>query len=344
MTRREWLASAVATLRRPRLDEAARLIEGQVRSGDVRAAVLDVRRGAFSFAREFGEARGVNTVFVLASISKPMTATGVMALADRHELALSDPVRKFIPEFSGGDHDLVTIQHLLTHTSGLPDMLPENIELRKRHAPLADFVAGTCKAPLLFRPGTKVSYQSMGVLLAAEIVQRITGMPFREFLRREGFLPLGMTETSLGLGGRRVADTAQCQVEGNDDWNWNSRYWRDLGAPWGGVHSTAADVSKFLASFLHPDGRVLKRETAKAMVTEHTQGLNETWGLGWRLGRGQFGRECSARTFGHYGASGTVAWADPATDVRCVLLTTKPADQSRAGLLGPVSDLVAEAV
>lgn len=345
MTRREWLISAaVAALRTQRLEEAARLVERATGSGDVRAAVLDVRQGKFSFTRAFGQARSTSTVFVLASISKPMTATGVMLLADRGELMLSDPVHKFIPEFTGGDRDLVTVHHLLTHSSGLPDMLPENVELRRRHAPLADFVAATCKTPLLFKPGTKVSYQSMGILLASEIAQRITGTPFREFLRREVFLPLEMKETSLGLGGRSIAHTAQCQVEGNDDWNWNSLYWRDLGAPWGGVHSTAADVSKFLASFLHPSGHVLRRETAEAMIITHTQGLDGTWGLGWMLGPGQFGRGCSPRTFGHYGASGTVAWADPATQVRCVLLTTKPADQSRAGLLGPVSDLVAEAM
>jgi CubicO group peptidase (beta-lactamase class C family) len=272
-----------------------------------------------------------------------MTAAGVMLLADRGKLALSDPVHKFIPEFAGADRELVTVQHLLTHTSGLPDMLPENVELRKRHAPLAEFVAGVCKTPLLFRPGTKVSYQSMGILLAAEIAQRIMQVPFRDFLRSEIFLPLGMKETSLGLGGRRIADTAQCQVEnGDDDWNWNTPYWRDLGAPWGGVHATAGDIAKFLQAFLRSDGAVLKRETALAMTTSHTPGLNEAWGLGWRLDPGAFGRGCSPRTFGHYGATGTVAWADRETGVQCVLLTTKPADQSRAGLLGPVSDLVSE--
>jgi CubicO group peptidase (beta-lactamase class C family) len=266
-----------------------------------------------------------------------------MLLADRGKLALSDPVRKFIPEFSGGDRELVKIEHLLTHSSGLPDMLPENTDLRRRSAPLADFVAATCKTPLLFQPGTKVSYQSMGILLASEIAQRITGIPFRQFLRREVFLPLGMRDTSLGLGGRRIEDTAQCQVESKEDWSWNTPYWRDLGAPWGGVHSTAADISKFLNSLLRPNGLVLKRATAMTMITSRTHGLNEAWGLGWKLEPGAFGRACSPRTFGHYGATGTLAWADPDTGIRCVLLTTKPAEQSRAGLLGPVSDVVAEA-
>jgi len=337
------MAVTGAVLQKQRLDQAAQLVERAVAAGEVRAAVLDVRRGRQSFARAFGEAHGEDTVFIVASISKPMTAAGVMLLADRGKLALSDPVRKFIPEFSGDDREHVTVKHLLTHTSGLPDMLPENIELRKRHAPLADFVAATCHTPLLFPPGTKVSYQSMGILLAAEIVQRITRIPFRDFLRREVFLPLGMRETSLGLGGRRIEDTAQCQVENADDWNWNSQYWRNLGTPWGGVHTTASDVSKFLNSFLRPNGLVLRRETAAAMIANHTQGLNEAWGLGWKLGPGAFGRACSARTFGHYGATGTVAWADAETGTRCVLLTTWPAEQSKEKVLVPVSEVVAAA-
>jgi len=330
-----------AALQKQRLEEAANLVERAAASGDVRWAVLDVRQGKLNFARAFGAARE-NTVFLLASISKPMTAAGVMLLADRGKLALSDAVRKFIPEFAGGDRDLITIRHLLTHTSGLPDMLPENEALRRRHAPLSDFVSATCKTPLLFRPGAKVSYQSMGLLLAAEIAQRITRTPFRDFLHQEIFLPLGMKETSLGLGGRRIEDTAQCQVENKEDWHWNSPYWRDLGAPWGGVHSTATDVSKFLDAFLRADGRVMKRETAMAMITNQTEGMNEAFGLGWMMGPTIFGRPFRPRAFGHYGATGTVAWADPETAMRCVLLTTKPADQSRAALLGPVSDLVAE--
>ncbi len=330
-------------LRKDRVEGAAALIQKAVASGDVHAAALDVRQGQFRFSRAFGQVRageGDNTVFILASISKPMTATGVMLLVDRGKLALGDPVRKFIPEFSGGDRDLITVQHLLTHTSGLPDMLPENEALRRRHAPLAEFVAAACKTRLLFRPGSKVSYQSMGILLASEIARRITNMPFREFLRREVFLPLGMAETSLGLGGRRVEDTAQCQIESKEDWAWNSQYWRDLGAPWGGVHSTAADVSKFLNAFLQPNGLVLRRETAQAMIANHTQGLNEAWGLGWKLEPGAFGHTCSPQTFGHYGATGTVAWADPKTGIRCVVLTTQPLERSQTTLLVPVSELL----
>jgi CubicO group peptidase (beta-lactamase class C family) len=174
-------------------------------------------------------------------------------------------------------------------------------------------------------------------------VERLTRTPLREFLRRELFAPAGMSATSLGLGGRKIAGTALSQVEDDTDWNWNSPYWRDLGAPWGGAHSTAADVTRLLELFLHPDGRVLKPETARSMIVNQT-GLPDPWGLGWMIKPGTFGKGCSPATFGHYGSTGTVAWADPKTNVTCVLLTTKPAAQSRDGLLGPVSDLVAEAV
>jgi CubicO group peptidase (beta-lactamase class C family) len=344
MLRRVFLAGGVSVaLNQGRLAEAVALIEKATGNGEVAAASLHVRQGGFTLSRGFGRAGSPEAVFLLASITKPMTVSGVMILADRGELALSDPVRKFIPQFTGGERDVVAVRHLLTHTSGLPDMLPENIELRKRHASLKEFVAATCKTPLLFKPGSEVRYQSMGILLAAEIAERITGTPFRAFLRKELFERLGMRRTSLGLGGRKIADTQLCQVSGDEDWNWNSSYWRDLGAPWGGAHSTAPEVAKFLAMFLNPDERILKRETAAAMIANQTPTLNTPWGLGWMVKPGTFGKNCSARTYGHNGSTGTVAWADPERGLSCVLLTTKPAAQSRDGLLGPVSDLVSEA-
>ena len=343
MTRRELLAGGLAfALNRSAVDQARGLIETAVRSGKVSAAALHVHQAEYTLSRGFGKAEGPDTIFLLASISKPMTVTAVMLLSDRGELRISDPVHKFIPEFRGIERERVTIRHLITHTSGLPDMLPENTDLRKRHAPLKDFVAATCKTPLLFEPGSEVRYQSMGILLAAEVVERITGTPLRAFIHKEVFEPLGMHRTFLGLDRHRISETAQCQVTGDDDWNWNSRYWRDLGAPWGGVHSTAPDVTRFLEAFLKLDGRVLKPETAASMLVNQT-GLPARWGFGWMIEPGKFGKHCSRRTFGHYGSTGTVAWADPATQLTCVLLTTEPAAQSRDNLLGPVSDLVSAA-
>lgn len=343
MTRRTLLMGAMAALDRGHLDAAITKIESATKSGAVSAAALYVEQGSTRVARGFGKARGENEVFLLASITKPMTAAGVMKLVDGGAVRLEDPVRKYIPEFRGGDREKVTVQMLLTHTSGLPDMLPENTELRKRHAPLREFVAGSCKTPLLFPPGTQVKYQSMGILLAAEIAERVTKMPFRDFLKKEIYGPLGMSETSLGLGGRAIPGLAQCQVPEVSDWDWNSPYWRDLGAPWGGAHAPAVDVARFLKYFLEPSAKPLRVATARRMLMNQNGGLNKPWGIGFMIEPGGFGKGCSAGTYGHYGSTGTVAWADPEKKLICVLLTTKPAEQSRAGLLGPVSDVVSAA-
>lgn len=338
------------TLKQGPLREAAAVLKNSADSGEISAASLYVSQGDSVLHRGFGRATNPDSVFLLASITKPMTAIGAMILVDRGELSLSDPVRNYIPEFAGGDRDLITVKHLLTHTSGLPDQLEQNVELRKQHAPLKAFVAATCRTPLLFKPGTQVKYQSMGLLLAAEIIERVTMRPLRDFLRDECFRPAGMMNTSLGLGGRKISGTMLSQVasapglygggDSGKDWDWNSPYWRDLGAPWGGAHSTASDVARMLRLFLQPDGKVLKRDSAAAMIANQTAGLNDPWGIGWMIKAGTFGRHCSPRSFGHYGATGTIAWADPQTQLLCVVLTTKPADESRSHVLGPVSDLV----
>lgn len=99
----------------------------------------------------------------------------------------------------GPGKELIRVEHLLTHTSGLPDMLPADQVLRERHAQLPEFAEQVCCCDLLFAPGTKVSYQSMGTLMAAEIVERISQRSLREVMATEIFTPLQMTSTSLGL-------------------------------------------------------------------------------------------------------------------------------------------------
>jgi len=333
------------------MEAAARIIQAQVDAGVLESAVLHVRRGPAKFQRAFGKAADADAIFLLASITKPMMATGVMVLSDRGELQLSDRVVKYIPEFAEGARKDITIEHLLTHTSGLPDQLPENKALRQGHAPLADFVQGAVRTPLLFTPGTKYHYQSMGILLAAEIVERITKTPLRVFLAQEVFAPLGMKRSSLGLGRFKLADMVRCQTEnaapeaggGASDakgWDSNSEYWRNIGAPWGGAHSTAADVAHFLNSFLHPDGKVLREQTARLVIQDHTPGLEARRGLGFALGPQGFGKNCSAKSFGHGGSTGTLAWADPGTDTTCVILTSLPMAVSGSTILHPVSDVV----
>ena len=334
---------------------AAAVLEKSIADGVVTNASLAVWQGDDHYEKGFGAPYDPEMIFLLASISKPMTATGVMALYDAGELKLEDPVMKFIPEFSEGDRAKITIQHLLTHTSGLPDQLPNNSELRKAHAPLSEFVSGAVKVPLKFEPGTQYSYQSMGILLASEVVRRITGEEFEPYMKREVFEPLGMTKTAMGLGDFVLEKTARSQTEAAapesgagdptaTDWDWNSPYWRKLGAPWGGAHSTAPDVARFLDSFLHPQGKAVKVETAKLMLQNHNQGLDTPRGLGFALGAKAGSPGCSEKTFGHGGSTGTLSWADPETNTICVVLTTLPAGAVEPHPRELASDEVAKAM
>src|SRR5205807_6366678 len=151
------------------------------------------------------------TVYILASITKPVTVTALMLLVERGQVSLTDPVQKYLPEFQGPGRDKVRVQDLLTHTSGLPDMLPENVQLRQANAPLAAFVKGALTTPLLFEPRTSFSYSSMGTLLAATIVERVAHMPLAQLEQQEVFEPLNMKHSSLGLGEQPLTNTARVQ-------------------------------------------------------------------------------------------------------------------------------------
>ncbi|MBE2286192.1 MAG: beta-lactamase family protein [Prosthecobacter sp.] len=356
MNRRDTLALTLSALGLPisarsAMPSAHQIIQHQIDHGTLHNAVLHVRRGDEVTQHVFGKAQP-DSMFLLGSITKPLAvALPVLILLDRGALKLSDHAVKYLPEFSEGARKDITIEQLLTHTSGLPDQLGNNAELRARHALLAEFVKGAMRTPLLFAPGTQYHYQSMGILLAAEIVERVTKTALPDFLQQHVFSPLGMTRSVLGLGQFKKSEMVSMQTEhaapeagGGDpkarEWDWNSDYWRNLGAPWGGAHSSAADVATFLRIFLHPDGKLLREETARLAITDHTPTLSAHRGIGFMAGPVGLGKGCSARAFGHSGSTGTLAWADPATDTTFVLLTALPKNVSGDLILYPASDLI----
>jgi CubicO group peptidase (beta-lactamase class C family) len=109
------------------------------------------------------------------------------------------------------------------------------------------------------------------------------------------------------------------------EWDWNSPYWRKLGAPWGGTHASAPDLGKFLSEFLQACGKAVRPDTARQMVTNHNPAGVTARGLGFAVGRASGGPGCSEQTFGHTGSTGTLCWADPASETICVVLTSLPA-------------------
>src|ERR687893_491509 len=118
-----------------------------------------------------------DAIFTVASITKPVVAMGVLLLVERGLLTLGDRVADHIPEFGGKGRYGIRVRHLLTHTSGLPDMLPHDRDLRRANTPLAQFLADICEVEPLFPPGRGVSYSSCGFVLLGEIVSRVTGIP-----------------------------------------------------------------------------------------------------------------------------------------------------------------------
>jgi len=338
---------------RAKLDQAAAVMAAWIKDGRVAGASILVTQGSRQFLRNFGTAKGTEPVFLLASITKPMTAAAVMTLVDTDQLSLDDKAVKFFPGFTGEGRETITVRNLLTHTGGLPDMLADDEALRERHASLADYRDGALKAPLKFVPGSKYSYSSMGILLSAEIAQKITGKPIADLVQERVFQPLSMSRTTYGLRGRDNATMVVSQAapamtdpgkKSWPNWNWNSKYWRDLGAPWGGALGTAADITRFYREFMEQRGRILKPATEQLMTTNQSPAGVKASGLGFDLPPSVGSPGCGPRTFGHNGSTGTLSWADPGTGTVCVVLTSLYEAAVRPHPTHLVSDLVAQAV
>jgi CubicO group peptidase (beta-lactamase class C family) len=355
-----------------RLQRAYDVVERWTRSGRVPAAALVVGRGNAALdPRFFGRlgpgpdapAIGSDALFLVASITKPVTATAVLLLVERGTLGLDDRVAGFVPAFARNGKQDVRVRHLLTHTSGLPDMVPENDELRAAHAPLEAFQDAINDVPLLFPPGTRVQYQSMGFAMLAEIVHQVSGRTLPEFLRVEIFEPLGMHDTSLGWVPEkkaRIAAIGLARAQQATDWNWNSPYWLGFGAPWGGLITSPGDLARICRMMLgggRLDGvRVLAPATVHALTSNQLQPLPmvpeddrrcRPWGLGWRWNwpghPESFGDLLGPRTYGHWGATGTLCWLDPDADAFAILLTTQPLS-SDDGYMARISNIIAAAL
>lgn len=289
-------------------------------------------------------------IYLVASITKPIVAMGFLKLVERGLATLGDRVVDYLPDFGRQGKYGVELRHLLTHTSGLPDMVPQNLELRQANAPLARFLAEIYALPLSFPPGRGVQYQSTGWLVLAEIMHQITGQLCPEFLRQEVFQPLEMSDTALGAPddwfNEHTARIPEIRLEGEQllgkHWNWNSRYWRQLGAPWGGLLTTAEDLAA-LAQCLLRGGRTTRGHklwspaTIAAATSNQLTAFRELpeeerrcrpWGLGWRLNwpahSANFGDLLGPQAYGHWGATGTLLWIDPERGIFALILTTQP--------------------
>lgn len=342
--------------------------------GTVRGVSLQVQRqgltpGQVNFgSRSLSEHVPIDdqTRFSIASLTKPMVAMAILKLVEQGQVALNQRISDLVPEFKGPNKRQITVRHVLTHTSGLPDMLPNNDELREANSALMKFVEGAAEVDLVFPCGTNSQYQSMGFALLGPLVENVTGKSLHQLVREEIFIPLEMGRAAFGMTEEEFSDANIADVkvprahEDKVGWNWNSRYWRMFGAPWGGVFATAGDVSKFsrclLSGGIGPHGtRLFHENTIRLATTNRLEDFPDIpepmrrtrgWGYGWRLNwldhRGNFGDLLGPEVYGHWGATGTLFWHDPKTETAAVLLSSQPYDRSVSPLVS-LSNLICAA-
>lgn len=279
-----------------------------------------------------------DSLFAIASMTKPIAASAVMILQDQGKLSLDDPVSKYLPVFQdatlqGGAKPKreITIRDVLTHTSGLGGDQRNEGTLRETAEALA-------KRPLAFEPGTRWQY-SPGLNVAGRVVEVASGQPFDDFLEQHIFRPLRMKDTTFNPNAEQRKRVVKLYKPGPDKKSLEatSTWINDLSTkrepnPSGGLFSTAADLARFYQMVLNGGELDGKRILSKAAVAEMTRlqtgelmtGFTpgNGWGLGFCLIREPQGatKMLSAGSFGHGGAFGTQGWIDPQRQMIFVLL------------------------
>jgi CubicO group peptidase (beta-lactamase class C family) len=310
-----------------------------------------------------------DTIFRIASMTKPVTAIGIMMLVDEGKLAVEDPVEKHLPEFRGQmlvvgrtkDSRTVmldkparpiTIRDLMTHTSGLPGWPAGLGDLyTKRNRSLAEATLAISQRPLDFEPGTKWAYCNTGIDTLGRIIEVASGQSYEQFLQTRLFDPLDMKDTTFyptPAQRDRVAITYD-RKDGQLVPTVNTLV--DLPAtggrfpiPAGGLYSTGTDLAKLyqmlLSHGMRGDRRFLSEKSIADMTKIHTGDLKTGFsegmgfGLGWGVIREPKGvtEALSPGTYGHAGAFGTQGWLDPAKDLFTVLLIQRNSFTSNAAI------------
>jgi CubicO group peptidase (beta-lactamase class C family) len=343
-----------------RVAHIVNLAQGWVEQGITPAlVVLVARKGVVVIHEAFGRLGpepdapplAKDTIFPLASLSKPITATAAMILVEDGRLGLNRPVQWYVPEFVGEAKDAIMVHHLLTHTSGISD---ESVEPRdmnafpeKRpripppdeteHPFLHDWLWLRYDVPLWKTPGTEMSYCTFNYELLGEIVRRVSGLPFADFCQQRIFEPLGMTDTSFLIP---HASKGRMVRRSPDAPRFIPMHLLEMPWPSGGAVSTAADLAVFGQMFLdggtYGDTRILSPASVAEMTRNQIPGISAqydelvfaeaSWGYGWsaRQGKNSIGYAeplQSQGTFSHGGAGGTFVWVDPAYDLVGIYLS-----------------------
>jgi len=341
------------------LGAGVELFQDAIDAGDLVGAVLLVARGGKVVLHEALGWRHTgrnlpmekNTMFRMASNTKPAVATGVSILVEDGELSYEDPVRKYISSFDNYRSGFIQVKHLLSHTSGFrintlflePYMEPsaEHPDAPTLRLEAARF--GEVGAEVL--PGTSYSYSNPGFNTLGALIEIASGQPLEEFLDARVYTPLGMNdsyhhEVAEKLDGKLDRMGAVYYERRNGEWVPGWEPGEPPQVPFvrasGGMISTAMDYAVFCQMYLnggvYGGTRIIDEETVRLMTTpfylaggdaDPARGVSVGYGYGWNV--------AEDGTFSHTGSDGTGAWVDPHHDLIVLVFTQTPRGRNPRG-------------
>ncbi len=308
---------------------------------------------------------GKDSIFWIASMTKPMTAMGVLMLVEEGKVKLDDPLEEYVPEFKGiqvktaqglvTSQRLITVKDLLTHVSGIEPTPATAPNTPVDTLPLAEMAAAYAKKPLTDQPGAKWTYNNNAINLLGRIIEVASGKPYADFMQERLFDPLDMPNTTFWPTPDHLDVLAKPYAKNKETGALveakNSRFSEPLhdlkrtAFPAGGLYSCAKDLGKLYQMLLNEGElggkRYLKSTTLKQMTRNQLGDLPKvSFAPGMHMGLGfhvvnrpqEVTESLSVGAFGHGGAFGTQAWIDPVKKRAYVLLIQrtdlKNSDQS----------------
>ncbi len=296
----------------------------------------------------------LDSLFWIASMTKPFTAVSILMLQDEGKLQVSDPVEKFIPEFAAlktpaGQPAHITIEQILTHTSGLGE--GDTAAIKAAHT-LRELIPIYLSSPMLYEPGDHWRYTQSGINVAARIVEVASGVSFDAFVSKHLLKPLGMKNTTFYPNKKQRSHLVTPYIKDKQTGTLTAAPYANFGntgqPPFGngGLFSTGPDYARFCQMLLNGGTfhgkRYLSPAAYQQLTTVHTgemktgflqteeygnRGMNYGWGIGVAILKAAHpgvAEMLSPGTFGHGGAWGTQAWIDPERGLAYILMVQRP--------------------
>jgi CubicO group peptidase (beta-lactamase class C family) len=255
-------------------------------TGNLTGTVLVARNGQVLFEQSYGMAsyewqipNSAKTRFHIASVSKLFTAAAILQLQEQGRLKVSDPISRFIPNFPQGER--ITLDHLLTHTSGIPDIndLEDYDTFARSPHTLDQIIAKFAGLPLQFQPGSKASYSNSNYNLLATIIEKVSGQSYADYLAAHIFAPCGLHDTGHDGDAAGIISSSASGYEPFELTGYRKAPYVDWSNKTGNgsLYSTADDLMRFDRAL--NSGKILSESTRKKYYVE---GEENTYGWYFR--------------------------------------------------------------